>query len=179
MNHPIISIDPSITCTGVAVFSPVFNLLEMNRITAPAISQKNKVQTKIKAHERINRIIEQLDDVLERNTLTTTPMIVIEITSGKTSARHRGGGAGLGTYGMVVGQVVRWAIDRVGEELVMQVYENDWTKGSSKDRRREHARLCYPLYGSEMHERDKGGDVSDALCLGEWAKSQMQIEGAA
>lgn len=175
MNRPLISIDPSISGTGVAVFSPGCELLEMCKITAPAISQKNNVQTKINSHQRIDRIIAQLDEVLERNIITTTPMIVIEITSGKTSSRHGGGGAGLGTYGMVVGQVVRWAIDRVGPDLVEQVYENDWTRGSKKERRREHAKHMHPLYATHYYGKDKGGDISDALCLGEWAMNRINL----
>lgn len=177
MNYPLISIDPSISGTGVAVLSPGCDLLEMHKITAPAISQKNKVQTKASSWQRINRIIEQLDEILDRvyKVHGSLPYIAIEITSGHTSRRHQGSGAGLATYGMVVGQVARWAIERVRSDRVIQVYENEWTRGSKKERRREHAKHLHSLYATHWYDRDKGGDISDAICLGEWAMNRINL----
>lgn len=172
----LISLDPSITCTGYAVFM-VNGLVECGRITTKAAYQRNKVKHKIPAHERIDEVIRDLGELFDR--FPASAEIVIEITSGKTSSRHGGGGAGLATYGMAVGQIVRYAIERFGGERVHQVYENDWTRGKGgKDKRIAHCRYTYPMYAKRYAEVDAGGDIADAILLGEWWINNRAIREA-
>jgi hypothetical protein len=61
---------------------------------------------------------------------------------------------------------------------VHQVYENDWTRGKSKEIRQETCAYRYPFYKEHWYEKDKvtknksgakfGGDVSDAIMIGEY-----------
>lgn len=172
----LISLDPSITCTGYAVFG-LNGLQECGRIKTTTDFQRNKVKHKVPAHERIEELIGDLGEVFDR--FPASAEVVIEITSGKTSSRHGGGGAGLATYGMAVGQIVRYAIERFGENRVHQVYENDWTRGKGgKDKRVAHCRYSYPMYAKRFADIDSGGDIADAILLGEWWLNNQRIREA-
>jgi hypothetical protein len=167
----LISIDPSITCTGVAMFRNG-DFLEAWAIKPKKISSGNKIP----AHIRIDKIIERLSVIADHR---LGAEFVVEITSGKTSSRHGGHGAGLGTYGMVVGQVVRHLIERHGAQRVHQVYENDWTRGKGgKDKRQAHCQYAYPLYAAQYAATDKGGDIADAILLGEYHMQQQRVRKA-
>lgn len=177
VERTLIALDPSITCTGYAVFM-LNGLVECGRITTRAEYQRNKVRHKVPAHERIDELIRDLGGVFDR--LPASSEVVIEITSGKTSGRHGGGGAGLATYGMAVGHIVRYAIERFGEDRVHQVYENDWTRGKGgKDKRIAHCRYCYPMYAERFADMDTGGDIADAILLGDWWINNQRIRETA
>ena len=170
MTTKLLSIDPSINSTGYAVFSGS-DLIRCWHIRPQRNKTRNKVTTKIPAHQRIQAIIRELDFICDEH---EPHEAVVEITSGKTSARHKGNGAGLATYGMAVGHVARWAIARLGPDAVTQVYENEWTRGSSKQTRRLRAHAAYPrAYTTEIMEGDKEGDISDAIALGIWTQEQL------
>ncbi len=181
----IIGIDPSIGCTGVAV-------LEAGKVKRCArIKPKKQTQlkgdiTKIPTWKQIDQIIEALDLL---HSETKDPIYSIEITSGKTARRVKNQNiSGLGVYGMVVGQIVRWAIERVGPDRVLQFYENEWTGGGSKDARQEQCRLVHPFYAQHWYEQDKikthsggskkGGDVSDAIMIAEYAERHINIRSS-
>ena len=178
----LIPIDPSISCTGVAVFE-LDKLIRCARIKPKQQVQKDGVITKFTSWQKIDQIIEALDLLLSEHPGAS---FSIEITSGKTAGRFGNKKiSGLGTYGMVVGQVVRWAIERVGPDRVHQFYENDWTRQGKKDRRQEHCRYTFPFYAEHWYEQDKikhdksgrytgGGDVSDAIMLGDYTLQQIK-----
>jgi len=172
MNRPLISIDPSITCTGIAVFNKSCELIDGGLIKTKDRFTHDRVRYSVKSIDRIDELIAALGDWL---TEYQDAQFSIEVTSGKTSSRHGGGGAGLGTYGMVVGHVARWAICKVGNDRVHQVYENDWTRGSKKDRRKTHAELTYPLYAQRWAAEDKGGDLADAIGVGDYTMNQINL----
>jgi Holliday junction resolvasome RuvABC endonuclease subunit len=148
----VLAIDPSLTCTGYAMFSADEQLICGGTI---------KVSPKLDTMERISLIIDDIRQLIEAG----VSHVVVEVTSGKVSARHRGGGAGLATYGMLVGAV--WYA--CSEEVeTIHIYENTWTKGKgTKDDRRFRVAAEYP--GRYDPEQDKGADVADAVLLGKWA----------
>lgn len=173
---PLISIDPSITCTGVARFESD-GLNSCFRVR-PKQTRKGKT---IPAHERIEELICELGGEI-RGIIHGYQRVnfVVEITSGKTSGRHGGGGAGLATYGMAVGQVVRFLKEEYGRDQVHEVYENEWTRGKGqKEHRRWHCRHAYPLYAEHAYEIDKGGDIADAILLGDWWINNQRIRETA
>ncbi len=151
----------------------------MDMIKPQKYFSRNKLKTAVPTTHRIDELIHTLGDWLK---LYPDAQFAIEITSGKTSSRHGGSGAGLGTYGMAVGHVARWAICNTSHDRVHQVYENDWTRGSKKERRKAHAEYAYPLYKENWSEKDKGGDISDAIMLGDYTMNLINtglIGGAA
>lgn len=186
----LIPIDPSISCTGVAAMENG-EPIRCAQIKPKTSFQKDKIKHTIPAHQRIEQIIEELAKfVYSFDRSDGKPIaFAIEITSGKTAKRFGSQRiSGLGTYGMVVGQIVRWCIEEFGNDCVFQFYENDWTRGSTKERRQEHCRYAFPYYAEHWYEKDKikahksgskkGGDVSDAIMLGDYAIQKLAIEGA-
>ncbi len=103
-------------------------------------------------------------------------IVCIEVTSGKVgSNRHKGGGAGLGTYGMGVGAM--WHCMQICadeyEYRPWHVTENDWTGGRTKDARRQEVKTLLPRYADKL-ARDPGGDVCDAIGICWWAYAQLR-----
>ena len=92
--------------------------------------------------------------------------IVVEITSGKVGARHKGGGAGLGVHGMATGAIFMEAFHSQCPEQYA-VTENEWTRGVPKRKRQRLIAMQFPEYKA-MLAKDTGGDVSDAIGLGQW-----------
>lgn len=160
----ILSIDPSSTCTGYAVFehgpdAPTPRLIEHGRLTA---------KSSLSALGRIDAIVEDVLDIcIERR----PKHVVIEIPSGKVAGRVRGrsGGTGLSVYGMAVG-AIRQAmrqLDGTGGSFVHDALESTWigTANRSKATRQLAARSMYPDYNPDT---DTGGDAADAIMLGVW-----------
>lgn len=174
--HTLIAIDPSIKCTGVARFetdglSSCFHI-------KPQQTRKGKT---IPAHERIEDLICNLG--VEVSSIIhgyERVEFVVEITSGKTAGRLGKNVQGLATYGMAVGQVVRFFKEEYGRDSVHEVYENDWTRGKgNKEYRRWACRHAHPLYAEHAYEIDKGGDIADAIMLGEWWLQRRRLEQTA
>lgn len=102
-------------------------------------------------------------------------LVVIEVTSGHVGRkRHKGGGAGLPTYGMAVGGIYVYATVLAEEYMhdVWPVKENVWTHGIPKEHRQGEVALYEPRY-SEAYARDPGGDVADAIGIGWWALGEL------
>jgi Holliday junction resolvasome RuvABC endonuclease subunit len=119
-------------------------------------------RTRDDSDARIDAIV---TDLLELVREYRPECIVIEGTSGKVSARHKGAGAGLAIYGQAVGEVRR-AMKVTGIRVVM-VKENEWTRGCAKKFHRQV--WCESAYPKRYdREKDKGGDVADAIKLGRW-----------
>lgn len=160
----VVAFDPSITRTGYAALRKVEGCPDPEPIEFGAITPTKKRNRKaIPSTERIEQLVAEIRAVVAR---FDGANFVVEITSGKTSKRHKGRGAGLGTYGMAVGRVVGELL--ATQPHVRQIYENEWTRGFSKGDRKRTAALAYPAYGEIEQERDPEGDISDALMLAEW-----------
>ncbi len=148
----IISLDPSSTCTGFAVFVDDYRLVSCGKLLPCA---KNKDD----AFERIFDLCAQVKGLC----ITHAPGVaVIEWTSGKVGLRHKGRGAGLAIYGAAVGAIAG-AVHAYNCEFA-PVKENDWIKGRSK-RTRQIEALQFKEYNPK---EDRGYDVSDAIALGLW-----------
>lgn len=156
----VVAFDPSITCTGYAAMRGYLNEdREPELIEFGTIKPDDKKASSI---VRIEQIVADARMVAKRY---PDAIFAIEITSGKTSKRHGGGGDGLGTYGMLVGHLARELLNT--QPRVRQVYENEWTAGFSKGDRKRTAAIAYPAY-REIEQSDTGGDISDAIMLAEW-----------
>jgi len=101
---------------------------------------------------------------------------IVEIPSGKVHRRlaGRSGGAGLSVYGMAVGVILGVCNWHLGRRQLHGVTENEWTGGVPKGKRCQLLAAQFPAY-AERFARDPGGDVADALGLGEWWYRQLAI----
>jgi hypothetical protein len=160
MTTPILALDPSLTRTGWAYFDND-ELLRCGWHT-PRGSLAGRKTT---ACQRIDSLITKIAD----EPISEASEIVIEVTSGHTSNRHGGKGAGLALYGMAVGAFYQWACTRYGHNRVHAIEENRWIRKRSKEERQQHARLLHgKVYTPQIESKDRGGDTSDAIMLGDW-----------
>jgi len=148
----ILSIDPSLTCCGWAIFDRHHaKLLHVGRII-PGDSKKPLAK-------RLERIAEGLTDL----PTDSFDRVVIEVPSGHVGRnRHGGGGAGLSLYGLAVGYVIG-VTKSLGPPALVK--ENDWTNGVPKKTRTLVIQRTVPRYKSIP---DPGGDIADAIGLGQW-----------
>lgn len=156
----ILALDPASTRTGYANFTASHNLYDAGYLTG-ADGDKE-------ATDRILTMCHELETLIDDR---RPDLVVIEVTSGHVGTkRHKGGGAGLGVYGMAVGAIYVCACmlsERCGHE-VWPVKENVWTRGIPKVTRRREVAMQVPRY-KDAFAKDAGGDVADAINLGWWA----------
>lgn len=162
----LISLDPSSRCTGAAVFECEAG---RHRLIHAARLQ-SKPQNK-PAYERIDQIVDQALALVE----TYHPALaLIETTSGKTSGRHGGRGAGLAIYGVAVGAVRQAMRSRLGKARVIGVLENDWTARTTKLDRWHYCKATYPSHAAVWNADEGDYDASDAAYLFYWCQQVCQ-----
>ena len=160
----IVSLDPSSTAVGFAVFQG------REFVQAGLIKPDNA------SAESFERVVSMGDDVWSVLQQKDPQIILIEWTLGKVGQRrHHGGGAGLPVYGIGVGWIgctcYRWIEEqfmqgRYGNyRQLIPIYENNWTNGVPKKTRQAAIASLYPSY---CPERDPGGDIADAIGLADW-----------
>lgn len=160
----LLALDPSSSCTGWAVGYRYGNKAEVIRADRLRAASKGKT-----AIARIQWQTDALWEIIEGHQPTAA---IIEITSGKVNiARHTGGGAGLGVYGMAVGAL--WQACRLHPDCgaVHTVTENEWTRGfRKKAARATRAVMIWPPYADV---KDAGWDIADAICLLDWFAGRL------
>ena len=161
----ILSIDPSITCTGWAI-SDGAKVLSVGKIrTNPAFTLP----------ERVWQIMNEFS-MMETREILKVKSIIIEIPSGHVNhSRNKGSGAGLSIYGFAVGAIWQWLRYGYGEQ-VHCVPESEWIgpRNRLKERRKQLAAMYYPEY---RKLKDAGGDIADAICLGQWWHDTQRMKG--
>jgi len=146
----LLSIDPSSTKTGYAVFDG------NEVIDAGLLTGKSGTEY----FYRVFKMMLELDDIFKDHKIDRT---VIESPSGHVHGRLKGHARGQATYGFAVGAI--WAHSRSHVQGTTLVDANRWTRGIPKKKRQAVIALKYPDYDAD---KDTGGDVSDAIGLGEW-----------
>ena len=164
----LISIDPSSTRTGVAVFRDG-DLTESFALRSGARQPWQRIRNILIELERELQFRVELPDA-----------VIIEVGK-KPHAKKRQSmaGAGLITYGMAVGAVCRLLDDVSGHGYVFPVEHidvNEWTKRSNRQipkyqRLAELAVVC-PQYNPED---DPGGDIGDAIAMGLWWLERKRV----
>jgi len=163
MLRKVISFDPSIKKTGVAFFEGP-ELVCWNLFTP---------KTDLKPHERIDSLIESVIKAIQ---YFGPDLCLVEMTTGKVNrGRHGGGGAGLSTYGMAVGAVYAACWSRCE---VQGVDDNHWTRGVPKRTRQLAVEGSHKMYRDAIRRIptfDAGADISDAIGLFEWWKTDCLL----
>jgi hypothetical protein len=133
----ILSLDPSSTITGYAIMETAGDadprMIEIGKLRKPGEHPPA---------DRIDAMIDALADLLDEH---KPDVVLMEVTSGKTSARHKGSGAGLAIYGQAVGEFRRYLLcvrEQCGFDLRC-IMENDWTRGTSKASRQAVIHAAY------------------------------------
>lgn len=165
MKEKLLALDPSSTRTGYAIMESPDTVVEAGYLRG---------RTSDQALDRILRIERELTALFFVNSLR---WCVIEIPSGKVGARHGGGGAGLAVYGMAVGILLGFVNSSLCGGKADTVTETVWTRGVPKAKRRQLIAAQFPMYRRIM-SRDSGGDVSDAIGLGQWWFHDRKLRAA-
>ncbi|HRS29370.1 MAG TPA: hypothetical protein P5255_14015 [Phycisphaerae bacterium] len=154
----VLGLDPSATRTGFALMRDASTIIDMG-----CVVPDRQADTPLR---RLESQILALEALIQAARPTVA---VIEVTSGHVAKRHGGGGAGLAIYGGAVGgiYIATWLWMGRNGGRVEGVLENVWTRGVPKRQRRGHMAMTYPAY-RRIAERDKGGDIADALGLCHW-----------
>ena len=167
----ILSLDPSSTACGWALLDLAGRILE------GGIIKPSKVRAE--PQFRIKSMAEDFEQLLNE---FRPGIVFIEITSGKVGTnRHKGAGAGLATYGMAVGFL--WCVaanwlrqlpaEQQGQTEVVVVKENDWTRGVPKADRIAAVAAEFSQYNPI---EDPGGDLADAIALGQWHIKEYKVK---
>lgn len=148
----ILALDPSSTCSGYAAMTDANILVDAGKIKPHRASDP--------ANARIRAMAADVLVLVEQH---KPEVVVVEDTSGKVARRHGGGGAGLAVYGKAIGWLVA-TLEAAGVRVVT-VLENDWSRGQPKRRRQQIVAAAFKGYDAA---KDSGGDVADAIALGQW-----------
>jgi len=166
----ILSLDPSLTRTGWTVLG-----FEGGVLAAGVIRPDRRARS---VDDRIESIVGQLGHLLME---TSPEEIVIEVPSGHAHrGRHRGGGAGLAIYGRAVQAVVQEcrAYCLAHQRILRTATETEWIRGLggklTKDARKAIVATMVPDYRSA---KDPGGDIADAIRIGQWwARQRIELK---
>ncbi len=165
----ILSLDPSSTCIGYARFGGFDGgtMLNAGRMVTPQ---------KPSAYVRMVKLADDIVDLI-REYNGPRMIVIVEVPSGRVNhGRHKGSGAGLSIYGVAVGYLLgRLANLDVDVRMIL---ENEWTRGIPKDKRRESVAARHGSYRA-IQDKDPGGDISDAIALGEWWIMEQKLLPAA
>lgn len=163
----LVSIDPSSTCTGCAVFC----------LNTGELVEASKIKPKA-SDDAISRVLSTTDDITELLSKYRPTEIVIEYVSQHVNInRHKGKGAGLAVYGFAVGAIwettMEWWYQFTDISQPRLITPEQWTKGKKKKDRIDIIAALYPMYN---RKNDKGGDVADAIGLGEWWLTERKLK---
>lgn len=150
----VLGLDPSSTLTGYAVMSRPTKILDAGHLRPNGAKKP--------AWDRIVTMVTSLRFLLRDY---RPKVIVIEVPTRSVGLRHKGKGAGLAIYGMAVGAAC-WEASVFGSSLVC-VDANTWTGGVSKFKRQHLIAAEFPEYKEQL-DRDRGGDLADAIGLCLW-----------
>lgn len=155
----VIGIDPSVTCTGVVVVT-----IDAGKITIVGAENIRPARSCTTTTERIDSVMRDLDGLVADH---LPEVAVVEMPSKHAGARHTGGGAGLASYGRMVGRVEEYLLwKRIN--VVRPSVDELW-RGQTKATRQAGLRVAYPELQRASH------DILDAFSLILWAHERQMI----
>lgn len=179
-----LTIDPSLSCTGYAVFSAA--ALDSAGIIRVPDTGKGRTQW-----ARVAAALDDLTGILQSLPADGSVTVVVEtpqtVTRGKRGQRSA---SSLPGYGMIVGAMLAHvrayiAAKAPGWSLV-EVSATVWTKGypstnndPHKTRRVRAAEYLYPSAAGKLGAETTAGNVADAILMGDWWVKHRAGAGAA
>jgi hypothetical protein len=155
----ILALDPSSTCIGWAVFDETGG-------DAIDFGVLRPTPRKGTANEHIMSLAEQLRGLIYLK--RPVKNIVIEDCDGKVGRAVRAGAHNQDIYGKAVGFYWCVAVGFVPAPTIHMVPVRTWTRGRPKAQRTYSIATRYGNGGGYDASKDPGGDVADAIGLGEW-----------
>lgn len=160
----LLAIDPSSTCTGFAVLS------EKGKLVQYGVWRPSRMDD---PYVRIEKMCRSMGELLDA---TPVQHVVLEVTSGHTSARLKDSRPNLTIYGVAVGAFWIWLrFMKFSLDLHYQshrVYENEWTGGVPKIKRHQLILAEFPEHAKAIGKRH---DITDAIGLGLWWLAHRKI----
>lgn len=161
----LLAIDPSSTLTGYAVMADRMTILDAGLLKPD--------KTRDPAIMRIIAMTKELTALISEYEPDT---ILVEMPStSHGQAVSRGAGAGAATYGLAVG-VMYWECYNSSDykSPPVPVGAQEWTKGIPKLKRQQNICMMFP--DRYNPEKDRGGDIADAIGLCCWWFSQQKAK---
>ena len=154
----LISIDPSSTCFGYAVFSTVTNDLRQSwKLLQAALLLPDKGG--LSATVRIDQL-RRYKDGPDQPTRA-----IVEIMGTKQFAKAASGRrSSLPVVALAMGRAWGVCVQELG--YYVDTVDIAWTQGTTKEIRKAHAHAEYSNYYDP--EQDPGGDAADAICMAEY-----------
>ena len=153
----ILSLDPSLSVVGWCVADVDGREIEVARVGRVASSREGTpVERTRLLCEEVRRVA--YDYAVMPTGYSKLVTALIEVPSGRTAMRHRGGGHGLAVYGFAVGAIYEMFYSLLGH--VETVDEGVWTGSRSKQVRKK---IAVEHYEPLKRIKDPGMDISDEI----------------
>jgi hypothetical protein len=161
----LLSLDPSSTCIGYAVWSDSSGrmiVMEHGRLKPQKSTADIQGRIRSLADELAKLVVEFDPDV-----------IVIEVMLGRqyTASGNKQRTTSLPTCAVSMGFM--WRVCCGLDATTIAVDNLAWTRGRSKESRKVRARQLCSAYDQKQ---DQGGDAADAICLGDWYIQRQKQE---
>lgn len=160
----LISLDPSSTCVGYAVF------------VDGVVIDGGLLKPKSSATDAISRVRQLCMDAMALLDEMQPDRVLIEVPTGKQYSRKPGRVSALPVWAFAAGAMWELAASwcRVHPPAACVAISNEWTRGSSKEARRDVAATFLKDYDPK---KDRGMDLSDAVMMGKWWLSKGETNG--
>jgi len=157
----ILSIDASTTSTGLALVEtiakpPWLRIIRLDLVTAKGSDRFARID---EMTDRVEAVVSSLaaDYSLE--------LVLMEWATGAGFRAHGGSTQVVGPLAFCQGSIRRAIRPHVGR---IETYTSqEWGRGTSKQNRRDWSFETFFSYAS-VAKKDKGFDISDAICLANW-----------
>jgi len=162
----MLGLDPSSTRTGYALLKSPTEIIEAGCL--------RPLRSRDAALSRICHIRSSLVELIHEH---LPNRVCIEVPSGKVGGGQRRGASAsaMAVYGMAAGMMLATCLEHCGDHT-FPVNEREWTGRVPKNRRNRLIAAQFPAYREQLN-KDRGGDVGDAIGLALWAYGRLRNEG--
>lgn len=165
----IFAIDPSLTASGWCYADTTgrdIDVLDAGRVAGASTDEGDPVERAGMMRDAlVETFLNKAKNNIVRNGATVGIEVVIEIPSGRVTARNTGGGSGLSVYGFCVGVIYDRFAMLFGNDCMHAPSEAVWTGSRSKKARKK---IALEHFGALDKMKDPGMDISDAVALAVW-----------
>ena len=162
----IVSLDPSSTIIGVAVYQTETRRFIEGDFIRP---DKGTVGPVV----RVESMLPALKETLKAH---SPAVILIEVPTGRQYTREKGRTTALPVWAWAAGVVYGYCRATFWDKRVLAVDNQEWSRKKPKDERALIAAALAPgIYTPESAARDKGHDLADAIVMCAWWLDQSRM----